>query len=134
MYIRDWTQKVKFMSKMSVISIGNSIGVILSKEIAARLRIEKGDTLFAIETPNGIELTPYDPSFALEMKLAKEIMQEDRSILRKLAKGVEDMEEKKTKVSRSANKKMTSLATNSRLTKRGPLLRKTSKPAPKKHG
>jgi len=49
------------------------------------LRVQKGDKLFAIETPDGIELTPYNPEFALQMKLAEEIMRKDRDVLKKLA-------------------------------------------------
>jgi len=50
------------------------------------LRVKRGDRLYAIETPNGIELTPYDPAFAAQMDAAEEIMREDRDVLKKLAK------------------------------------------------
>jgi len=55
------------------------------KEMLERLRVEKGDSLYAIETPNGIELTPYDPKFAAQMDIAERVMREDRDALRKLA-------------------------------------------------
>ena len=48
--------------KIKVITVGNSAGVILPKELLARLRLEKGDALFATELPDGIKLTPYDPT------------------------------------------------------------------------
>lgn len=73
------------MATLKVTTIGNSTGVILTKDILARLRVEKGDMLYAIETPNGIELTPYDPSFAKQMDLAEKIIHEDRDVLKRLA-------------------------------------------------
>ena len=71
--------------KLKVTAIGNSAGVILPKELLARLRVDKGDELYAIETPDGIRLTTYDPVFAAQMEVAEKIMREDRALLRKLA-------------------------------------------------
>jgi len=70
---------------LKVTTVGNSAGVVLPKEMLERLRVEKGDSLYAIETPNGIELTPYDPKFAAQMDIAERVMREDRDALRKLA-------------------------------------------------
>jgi putative addiction module antidote len=70
---------------LKVTTVGNSTGVVLPKEMLERLRVEKGDSLYAIETPNGIELTPYDPEFAAQMDIAERVMREDRDALRKLA-------------------------------------------------
>ena len=70
---------------LKITTVGNSVGVVLPREILERLRVEKGDTLYALETPNGIELTPYDPEFAEQMDIAKRVMREDRDVLRKLA-------------------------------------------------
>lgn len=69
--------------KLKITTIGNSKGVELPKEILERLRVDTGD--FAIETPNGIELTPYDPEFAAQIEVADRVMLEDRDALRKLA-------------------------------------------------
>lgn len=71
--------------KLKVTAIGNSAGVILPKELLARLRVDKGDELYAIETPDGIRLTAYDPVFAAQMEVAEKSMREDRELLRKLA-------------------------------------------------
>ena len=71
--------------KLKVTAIGNSAGVILPKELLARLRLEKGDELYAVETPDGVRLTTYDPVFAAQMEVAERIMREDRDVLRKLA-------------------------------------------------
>ncbi len=65
--------------------IGNSTGVILPREILDRLRVGKGDVLSVVETPDGFELTPYDPEFAAQMEVAERVMREDRDVLRKLA-------------------------------------------------
>ncbi len=71
--------------KLKISSIGNSAGVILPKELLARLRLEKGDELYALETPDGIKLTRYDPQLAAQMEVAEQIMREDRHVLHKLA-------------------------------------------------
>ena len=73
------------MTKVKVTSVGNSVGIVLPKEILTQLRISKGDTLNVTETPNGIVLTPYDAEFERQMNLAETIMREDRDVLRKLA-------------------------------------------------
>ena len=72
-------------SKLKITTIGNSTGVILPKEILEKLRVSKGDTLFAIETSKGIELTPFNPEVAEQMNFAEQVMREDRDALRKLA-------------------------------------------------
>jgi putative addiction module antidote len=72
-------------TKLKITTIGNSTGIILPKEILEKLRVSKGDTLFAIETSRGIELTPFNPEVAEQMNLAEQVMREDRDALRKLA-------------------------------------------------
>lgn len=71
--------------KLKITTIGNSAGVILPKELLARLRLEKGDELYALETPGGIVLTTYDPELAAQMEVAEQVMREDRQVLHKLA-------------------------------------------------
>ena len=71
--------------KLKITTVGTSAGVILPKELLARLRLEKGDELHALETPDGIRLTKYDPVFAAQMEVAERVMREDRDLLRKLA-------------------------------------------------
>jgi putative addiction module antidote len=71
--------------KLKVTAIGNSAGVILPKELLARLRVDKGDELYAVETPDGIRLTTFDPVFAAQMEVAEKVMREHRDLLRKLA-------------------------------------------------
>lgn len=71
--------------KLKITRIGNSAGVILPKELLARLRLEKGDELHALETPDGIRLTAFDPELAAQMEVAEEIMRKRRTLLHKLA-------------------------------------------------
>jgi putative addiction module antidote len=65
--------------------IGNSVGIVLPKDVLRRLRVDKGDEVYIVETPDGYELTPYDPEFAAQMETAEKVMREDRDILKKLA-------------------------------------------------
>lgn len=73
-------------ASLKITKIGNSAGVVLPKELLAKLRAGVGDTLFVSETPDGIRITATDPSFEAKMALAEQIMREDRDILRVLAK------------------------------------------------
>ncbi|WP_396267632.1 AbrB/MazE/SpoVT family DNA-binding domain-containing protein [Ideonella sp.] len=74
------------MTALKVTQIGNSVGVILPKEVLARLKVEKGDLLYATDAANGVTLTPYSPEFADQMSLARDIMKSRREVLRELAK------------------------------------------------
>jgi len=71
--------------KLKITAIGNSAGVILPKELLARLRVEKGDELYALETPDGVRLTTYDPELAAQMEVAEEVMRKRRLLLHKLS-------------------------------------------------
>ena len=73
------------MSVLKITDIGNSVGVILPVEILERLQVKRGDTLYAVETKNGIELTATNPAFAQQMEIAERVMLEDHEALRKLA-------------------------------------------------
>jgi putative addiction module antidote len=68
-----------------VISIGNSIGIILPREVASRLHLEKGDSVFITETPEGVRLSPYDDNFARKLDAMEEVMRENRDVLKRLA-------------------------------------------------
>ncbi|MDA7455192.1 transcriptional regulator [Planktomarina temperata] len=74
------------MTTLKITSIGDAAGVLLPKEILTKLQVDKGDVLHVIETEHGIELTPYDPEFDVQMAVAEEIMHENRDLLRRLAK------------------------------------------------
>ena len=69
-----------------VTTVGNSTGIVLPKEVLAKLRVAKGDELCFMETPDGFKITPYDLQFAEIMDAAEQVMREDRDVLRILAK------------------------------------------------
>jgi putative addiction module antidote len=72
---------------LQVRKIGNSVGLILPKETAARLNLREGDRLFVVEQPGGgFVLTPHDPDFEKAMEIADEIMDKYRDTLAALAK------------------------------------------------
>ena len=73
-------------TQLKITKIGNSAGVVLPKELLARLRVAPGDTIYATEAPDGVRLTAANPDFDARMALAEKIMREDRAILRVLAK------------------------------------------------
>lgn len=68
-----------------VIAIGNSAGIILPKEALARLNVQKGDSLFITEGPQGLRITAFDQDFATQMEAAREVMRENRDVLQRLA-------------------------------------------------
>lgn len=72
--------------KLKITTVGNSTGIVLPKELLARLRLEKGDELFVTETPDGIKLMAYDPAFEQRMAIAEGVMRKRRTLLRELAK------------------------------------------------
>ena len=74
------------MFTLKLTQIGNSVGVILPKEVLARLKLEKGDEIYITESPDGFRITPHNPEFETQMKTAREIMKERRAVLRELAK------------------------------------------------
>ncbi|MFM2370390.1 MAG: hypothetical protein RIS85_112 [Pseudomonadota bacterium] len=71
---------------VKITKIGNSAGIVLPRELLARLRAGVGDTLYVTEAPDGIRITVADPDFAEKMALAERVMRKDRDILRILAK------------------------------------------------
>ena len=67
-------------------AIGNSVGVILPKEVLARLKLEKGDTVYLTENPDGVTLSPYQPNFDEQVQAGHDFMREYRDTFRELAK------------------------------------------------
>lgn len=74
------------MTKLKVRRVGNSLGVILTKEMAERLRVGVDDTLFITDTPDGVRLTPYDPQFEAAMKAFDKTRSKYRNAFRELAR------------------------------------------------
>ncbi len=74
------------MVELTLQKIGNSVGVVLPKEVRARMQLEAGDRVFLVETESGWQLTPYDPEFEKQMRAAREVTKTYRDALRELAK------------------------------------------------
>jgi putative addiction module antidote len=68
-----------------VIAVGDSLGVILPKEMLARLKVDVGDRVYLSETPSGLQLSPCDEEFAAKMEAADSIMRRYGDALKKLA-------------------------------------------------
>ncbi len=74
------------MTALKLTAIGNSVGVILPKELLSHLGVEKGDTLYVTDSPDGVVLSARDPEFEAQMEVARAIMKKRRAVLRELAK------------------------------------------------
>lgn len=72
--------------QVTVRRVGGSLGATLPKDLAARLHVEPGDRLLALETADGILLTPYDPTTEQALALAARAARRYRHALRELAK------------------------------------------------
>lgn len=75
------------MVELKIRKFGNSLGVVLPKEVITRLQAGDGEPLFLIESGDGdYRLTPYDPAFEKKMEKAEEIMSRYRNTLHSLSK------------------------------------------------
>ena len=74
------------MHALKLTQIGNSVGVVLPKDVLSRLKLQKGDTVFITETPEGYALTPYDPALEEQLNAGRELMHEYRAAFHALAK------------------------------------------------
>jgi putative addiction module antidote len=74
------------MVALKLTKIGNSTGVVLPKEVLAKLNVEQGDTVYLTEAADGMRITPYDPDFERQIALARRVAKKRRNALRELAK------------------------------------------------
>jgi putative addiction module antidote len=74
------------MHTLKLTQIGNSIGVILPREVLGRLKLEKGESVFLMETPDGYVITPYNPALDEQIQAGREFMREYRDTFHQLAK------------------------------------------------
>lgn len=74
------------MTSLKLTKVGTSTGTIIPKEMLVRMKVEKGDTLFAIETKEGYLITPYDPAIAEQLDAGREFMKDYRETFKALAK------------------------------------------------
>jgi putative addiction module antidote len=72
---------------LQIKKIGNSTGLILPKELLARLKLSEGDKLHVVEqTERGIKLSPYDPKHAKAMEIARRSFRKYADTYKALAK------------------------------------------------
>ena len=72
--------------KLKLRPVGTSTGMIVPKEMLVRMRVKEKDTLFAVETPGGYLLTPYDPDVERQLKLGRDFMAKYRDTFRALSR------------------------------------------------
>ena len=65
---------------------GNSLSVILPKEVLARLNVKEGDEVFMVETQHGYSVTRHDPKFEHTMQVAEKVFDRFKNAYRELAK------------------------------------------------
>ena len=74
------------ITSLKLTKIGTSTCAVLPKEMLARMKVEKGDTLYAIETAEGYLITPYDPAIEDELKAGREFIKKYSVAFKELAK------------------------------------------------
>lgn len=78
--------RAKSSGKLKVRRIGNSLGVVLPKDVLAKLGAEEGAELTVVQTPNGVTLSMFDAEVAEQVEIGLDIMKRYRNALRELAK------------------------------------------------
>jgi len=74
------------MTTLKLTAIGTSTGMVIPKEMLARMKLTRGDVVHVVETPDGYLLTPYDPKVAEQVEAGREFMKEYRDTFKVLAK------------------------------------------------
>ena len=74
------------MHTLKIRRIGNSLGATFPKEVLQKLNVSEGDSILLTETPNGVQITAYDPDFEAAMQAFAETRKNYRNALRELAK------------------------------------------------
>ncbi|MFN7164948.1 MAG: AbrB/MazE/SpoVT family DNA-binding domain-containing protein [Hyphomonas sp.] len=74
------------MTRLKIRKLGNSLGVVLPKDVLEQLKVKEGDTLNVVAAPTGITLSVSDEEVDRLMEMAERIMDENREVLRALAK------------------------------------------------
>ncbi len=83
--ITHLTEGKGFM-ELKLTNIGNSVGMILPKEMRDKMKVGNGDAVYLTETPEGYKISPYNPDFDKEMVAARKLMKKRKAVLRELAK------------------------------------------------
>jgi len=73
------------MTTAKIIAVGNSLGIVLPREVLQRLRVDKGDLLHLVETRSGVELLPYEPGLVAQVEALERTARAERDVLLGLA-------------------------------------------------
>jgi putative addiction module antidote len=66
--------------------VGNSVAMIVPKQVRQKMGVKEGDAVYLTETPDGYRISPYDPEFGRQMELARKVQAKHRAALHELAK------------------------------------------------
>ena len=66
--------------------VGNSVALIVPKQVRQKMGVEEGDAVYLTETPDGYRISPYDPEFSRQMEIARKVQSKHRDALHELAK------------------------------------------------
>ncbi|MGH6854816.1 MAG: AbrB/MazE/SpoVT family DNA-binding domain-containing protein [Aestuariivirga sp.] len=69
---------------LTIRKVGNSLSLTIS-DMAKDLGLGEGDKVYAVRTPRGFELTPYDASFDSAVETARQFMRKYPNAMKKLA-------------------------------------------------
>ena len=72
--------------KIKLRKVGNSVAMIVPKQVRQKMGVKEGDAVYLTETPDGYQISPYDPEFARQMELARKVQAKHRDALHELAK------------------------------------------------
>lgn len=73
------------MQKLKLIKIGNSVGVVLPKDVLAQLNVAQGDELILTADSAGMRVSAYNPQLEQQMEAGRDVMRRYRHTLKKLA-------------------------------------------------
>jgi putative addiction module antidote len=74
------------MATLKLRAIGNSVGVVLPKDLLAKLNLDEGDTVQVVETQDGFLLTRVEPDVEEQLRFGRELMKKYRETFAALAK------------------------------------------------
>lgn len=66
--------------------VGNSVALIVPKQVRQKMGVEEGDAVYLTETPDGYRISPYDPEFSRQMEIARKVQSKHKDALHELAK------------------------------------------------
>ena len=77
--------QIRCMYTLKLTTVGSSTGVVIPKEMLKSMKLEKGDSLYVVETPEGYVLTPYNPEIIDQIQKGREFMKQYREAFKVLA-------------------------------------------------